>query len=106
MNLLQIYNALFADKKMELSFQSLREAENFRVRLAKFKRQEDRILVVNEVLDQPARFSFLVREEEQEDGSILYVAIFCFLPALPPRIYDVKIIEDVKILDDPMESEG
>lgn len=63
-NIVDIYNILFAGKKLRMEFDNAREAEIFRVKLAQYKGRQDKLMAGLGVIDDSARqvFSFSIQQ--------------------------------------------
>lgn len=86
----EIYNLLFAGKRLQLSFDSVKEAEYFRIRFATFKsRQESSLLSAGfmEEEDIPA-FSF-IRADKQTN-----IWTLTFRPRRAPASYKILVLDD------------
>ena len=101
MNLRDIYQTLFAGKKLRLQFDSSSEALTFRAKLYRFKKQQDQILLATELIEDRQRLVYLTEPLLLPQGAV-QVVIYLEDKG-PTKEYEVCIIEDD---DDRREQEG
>lgn len=95
MNFHEIYNSLLTGKTLQIPFGSQKEAEGFRVKLARFKLMQERQMVEIGVLSASERqkFSFSL-QGDLLDRNNPWVATLCFKDKEVSRQYEVKILPD------------
>lgn len=93
MNLREVYNQLFAGKKLRIAFSSEAEASNFRVRMHQFKNRQESQMIATGMLEKEEVQMFTFSKSEQlRDGSIL--ATMHFQDKQPSKDYRVTIIDE------------
>lgn len=94
MNIHEVYNILLAGKTLEMNFGSKAESETFRVKLAKYKRSQDKQLIEIGFMDEKevAKLSFCVQGQLPPAPPLL--ATICFKDKAVLRQYEIKILDD------------
>lgn len=103
MNIHEIYGVLFAGKTIKLHFASLTEAESFRIRLHKYKRAQEQVLIAADLLgdEEVTRLSFSLQKEFLEVNGSLLEATVAFIAKKKEITYTVVVMPDeTELLDE------
>lgn len=89
--LLDIYNVLFAGKRISISFASSEDAESFRLRLHQYKKRTEDTFISLGMIDEKEvkRFSFRYDVEQQ-------IATMAFVDKPDERQYVMTILEETE----------
>ena len=93
-NITEIYNLLFAGRKLRIPFATKEEAETFRVKLYKYKQQQDMMLLAAEIVDSKQVLNFSLQATMQEIVGHPFEATIFFKDKDVTRKYTVQILED------------
>lgn len=103
----QIYNTLYAGKKLAQQFANKAAAESFRVRLHHHKSKQDKLLegLGMQVEEDRTVVSFKLQTSPEEQGSEEVIAFIQFAQPSPLKKYKVMIINDAE-LEQQLSSNG
>lgn len=94
MNIHEIYNLLMAGKTLSLEFDGRREAEEFRIKVAKYKRAQDTQIIKLGMIEPHEKQVFSFTLQDQMPPLAPALATLVFKDKSITRQYTVKIIDE------------
>jgi len=85
----EIYNQLFAGNKVQLHFNSAKEAEYFRIRLAQYKTKQETNLLSLGFLDASAVMALSFKYDKVSGNGIV-----AFVPKRAAPVFNIVVIAD------------